>query len=94
MEQERTTMPEPAGNQSLSVITSSYTVVKPKISRTTVVPIIPLGASRSVPAEVGLPTPFPSAVPAVGKEHPLEGSITTEYGKPLRAVRNDPTLVK
>jgi hypothetical protein len=86
-------MAESTGYQS-SVITSSYTIVKPRIFGAVLVPVAPLGPSRSIPAQVGLPIPFPRVVPALGKEHPIEGSITTDYGKPVRAVRNDPTLVK
>ena len=78
--------------QPSPLITASYTIVKPKIFGAVLLPNFPVGASRSIPAQVGIPVVFPPVVPSVGKEHPNEGSIATDEGKPSRAVKNDPTL--
>lgn len=74
-------------------ITSSYTVVRPKLFTVVALPNLQIGEFRSIPAQVGTPVVFPSISPS-GKEHPYEGSLSTDEGKPIRAVQNDPTLGK
>jgi hypothetical protein len=76
------------------IITASHTIVKPRIFGVALVPVFPDGASRSIPAQVGIPVVLPDVAPSVGKEHPHEGSIATDDGKPSRAVQDDPTLEK
>lgn len=78
--------------EPLSIITTTHTIVKPKVFTAVFIPISPMGEARSLPAQVGTPIVFPPVVPAVGKEHPHYGSTTTDSGKPVRAVMNDPTL--
>jgi hypothetical protein len=75
-------------------ITSSYTIVRPRVFGAVIVPVFPLGGARSIPAQVGTPVQLPPVRPAGGREHPHDGSISTDQGRPARAVRNDPTLAK
>jgi hypothetical protein len=80
-----------AQNQPTPVITS-YTIVKPKVYGAVLLPVAALGGARSIPAQVGIPILSPPVRPAAGTEHPHEGSISTDDGRPVRAVRNDPTV--
>jgi hypothetical protein len=80
--------------EPLPHITMSYTIVKPKMFAAVLVPQFPVGVCRSIPAQVGMPISVPSVAPSIGKEHPKEGSIATDEGKPSRTVENDPTLEK
>jgi hypothetical protein len=75
------------------VITSSYTLVKPKVYGIVLLPTVLEGATRSIPTQIGTPVVFPSISPS-GKEHPYEGSVSTDEGKPIRTAKNDPTLGK
>jgi hypothetical protein len=86
-------MAQPAGYQPAPPVTT-YTIVRAKVLGAVLVPVSPLGASQSIPAQVGIPVSFPAVRPAGGTEHPHEGSISTDEGKPVRAVRNDPTVAK
>jgi hypothetical protein len=74
-------------------ITSGYTIVTPKVFGLVMLPGFLIGESRSIPAQVGTPIAFPSVSPS-GKEHPHESSTSTDEGKPVRTVKNDPTLGK
>jgi hypothetical protein len=91
LERESAIMTEPALRQPSPVITSSYTLVRPKVFGAVSLPIFQNGGSRSIPAQVGIPICWPAVRPVVGTEHPHESSISTDEGKPVRAVKNDPT---
>ncbi len=80
--------------ESSVTITSAYTLVRAKVYGLVMLPAFSEGATRSIPAQVGTPVVFPAISPVVGREHPYEGSLSTEEGKPFRSVKNDPTLGK
>lgn len=73
------------------VITKSYAIVKAKVYTVVMAPNFLTKESRSIPAQVGIPIVFPSVSPAVGKEHPREGSLASDETIPVKMVENDPT---